>query len=64
MVLLNNDMVNKDFSFAVFGPWSAFSACSASCGGGTQIRSRNCVSGRCQGPFLDERDCNTQICPG
>ena len=53
-----------------FGPWSEWTECSRTCGGGRQGRSRTCVIGpdaefvQCTGPLLDARNCNAQPCPG
>jgi hypothetical protein len=46
----------------------AWSACSKSCGGGKQIRSRVCKQPKhggmtCIGGASEERDCRTQPCP-
>ncbi|XP_013395220.1 A disintegrin and metalloproteinase with thrombospondin motifs adt-1-like, partial [Lingula anatina] len=52
----------------VFMDWSTWSFCSASCGGGSQRRSRECdgprYNGRnCTGPWEEEQPCNTRPCP-
>ncbi|XP_060132638.1 hemicentin-1 isoform X1 [Zootoca vivipara] len=54
-----------------WGPWQPWSACSASCGGGEQTRSRLCNnpspsnSGRpCPGDDSQISRCNVQACPG
>lgn len=45
--------------------WGSWSGCSATCGGGRQSRSRQCINGNtCSGPAIIFRDCNTQTCPG
>ena len=53
----------------VYSEWSAWSACSADCGGGTQTRSRQIVTeGACGGipcdeePLSEQRPCNTDPC--
>ena len=46
-----------------FTPWVPWSACSLTCNGGTQTRSRVCIEAQCSGPTTDSRDCNTQPCP-
>ncbi|XP_049270622.1 hemicentin-1 [Rhipicephalus sanguineus] len=53
-----------------WGPWSEWSACSASCGGGTRTRRRSCDSpvpmrgGRqCQGEPEQEDFCHPEACP-
>ena len=50
------------------GDWTAWSACSAKCGGGTHNRSRSITTPAAHGgkacPALQEtRPCNTQACP-
>ncbi|CAH1794375.1 unnamed protein product [Owenia fusiformis] len=46
-----------------WGPWSAWSTCSKSCGGGMWGRSRVCHRvGRCPGATGQNRRCNTQPC--
>ena len=42
--------------------WSSWSSCSASCGGATQTRARQCLSEPCEGPTSQQRTCNTQQC--
>ncbi len=53
-----------------WSPWSAWSSCSASCGGGTQSRSRTCTSpspqnggALCEGSATESLACNTAACP-
>ena len=55
----------------VFGEWSEYSICSASCGGGVQCRERKCdspppkYSGKdCDGPIREKRYCGETKCPG
>lgn len=53
--------------------WSVWGGCTASCGGGTRLRTRFCndslatesmdVIIRCSGRTLDEEQCNIQPCP-
>lgn len=45
-------------------PWSQWSSCSVSCGGGQQIRSRVCSSPPCHGLSRQSKTCNTQVCLG
>ena len=50
-------------------PWSSWSPCSASCGGGTQTQKRTIEtqpvgSGKaCEGPYSQSRKCNLTACP-
>ena len=57
----------------VYSDWSHWSQCSASCGGGTQERTRKCFFSKeaqggvdCSslGPSLETRECNALLCPG
>uniref|UniRef100_A0AAZ1XVT6 VWFC domain-containing protein n=1 Tax=Oreochromis aureus TaxID=47969 RepID=A0AAZ1XVT6_OREAU len=43
-------------------PWSQWSACSVSCGGGQQYRSRVCSSPACSGLSHQSKICNTHVC--
>ncbi|EDO42166.1 predicted protein, partial [Nematostella vectensis] len=52
-----------------YSPWSEFSPCSKSCGGGEQFRNRTCTNpmpqhgGRnCSGPETSYRTCNENAC--
>ena len=42
--------------------WSGYSSCSASCGGGLQTNTRQCLSEPCEGPTSRQRICNSQQC--
>ncbi|XP_064631894.1 hemicentin-1-like [Lineus longissimus] len=53
-----------------WGPWYPWDECSETCGGGVQIRKRQCnnpppVHGGvdCEGNSTDTRDCGNKICP-
>lgn len=45
-------------------PWSQWSACSVSCGGGQQTRTRHCSFPPCSGLSRHSKTCNTQVCLG
>jgi len=56
----------------VYSDWSHWSLCSATCGGGTQERTRKCtfpkdtkggVDCSSLGPSLETRECNALLCP-
>ena len=54
-----------------YGPWSAWSSCTKTCGGGVQSRSRECNDPvpdpdglPCVGPSNDTEACNVDVCPG
>ncbi|KAL9971012.1 hypothetical protein ACROYT_G023488 [Oculina patagonica] len=56
----------------VYSDWSHWSSCSATCGGGTQERTRKCtfpkdtkggVDCSSLGPSLETRECNALLCP-
>nr|DBA25392.1 TPA: hypothetical protein GDO54_012926 [Pyxicephalus adspersus] len=42
--------------------WSPWSPCSVSCGGGEQIRVRECRRHECEGKAMQSRMCNIQVC--
>ncbi|XP_061184989.1 SCO-spondin-like [Saccostrea echinata] len=53
-----------------FTDWSAWDTCSATCGGGSQSRTRTCTNpipqyggADCIGDLTDTQDCNTDFCP-
>ena len=57
----------------VYSDWSHWLPCSATCGGGTQERTRKCsfpkdakggVDCSSLGPSLETRECNALLCPG
>lgn len=50
-------------------PWSKWTICSHTCGGGSQRRTRLCVEPQyggkyCKGDSIEIQDCNTGDCPG
>merc|ERR1712055_890498 len=52
----------------VFSEWSAWGSCSATCGGGSQTRTRFCTPPQnggqdCQGDSTEQQPCNSQPCP-
>ncbi|VDN02766.1 unnamed protein product [Thelazia callipaeda] len=46
----------------VWSGWSAWNACSSTCGGGYKWRTRYCQHGTCSGAYSDTLSCNTQSC--
>ncbi|XP_020629634.1 SCO-spondin-like [Orbicella faveolata] len=49
-----------------WGSWGQWSACTKTCGTGTQNRKRTCLgsgNGNCPGSNEESRHCNTQSCP-
>lgn len=53
-----------------FSDWEIWRDCSTTCGGGTQIRTRECNNplpkyggSNCSDSFLEDRECNTFPCP-
>ena len=55
-------------TFGDWATWSAWSDCTESCGGGTQSRTRECVTQDgdedCIGDGQQNRVCNDVECPG
>jgi len=43
--------------------WGHWSDCDKSCGGGTQIRERECDGNNCDGHNVETRVCNIAVCP-
>ncbi|XP_030052234.1 SCO-spondin [Microcaecilia unicolor] len=67
-ICVNGTFFCTDLECPTYGPWSAWSTCSVSCGGGYMMRNRTCeeqaVNGApCGSETLETRDCNTQLCP-
>ena len=66
---VNGSLACPSHECPALGPWSAWSSCSAPCGGGTTERRRSCKEGPggapCQAQDTEQRqDCNLQPCPG
>ena len=72
--IIQYDKINGLFLFLSvdggFTPYSNFSACSKTCGGGIQSRMRSCSNPQpryggknCTGDYKEARECNTQPCP-
>ncbi|GAB5568912.1 otogelin-like protein [Prionailurus iriomotensis] len=64
----NGSLVCPRHECPVLGPWSAWSSCSAPCGGGSMGRRRSCEEGPmgapCQAQDTEQRqECNPQPCP-
>ena len=58
------------FPFAELGPWSKWTECSTTCGGGQQQRTRECglpktrsTENPCKQPLIEFNKCNTLPCP-
>ena len=66
-------MKKYNFTFLTdgnWGVWSSLSACTVTCGGGTQSKTRPCnnpapssAGAMCPGSNLESLSCNVQICP-
>nr|XP_002738803.1 PREDICTED: SCO-spondin-like [Saccoglossus kowalevskii] len=46
-----------------WGPWTTWSSCTATCGGGSQTRTRQCLNEPCGDTVEEVRDCMTIECP-
>ncbi|KAI4585199.1 hypothetical protein MJG53_006733 [Ovis ammon polii x Ovis aries] len=65
---VNGSLACSSHECPTLGPWSAWSNCSAPCGGGTTERHRSCKEGPgralCQAQDTEQwQDCNLQPCP-
>ncbi|KAH0520309.1 SCO-spondin [Microtus ochrogaster] len=65
---INGSLVCPYLECPVLGPWSAWSKCSAACGGGTMVRHRSCEKrpegAPCQTLDMQQwQECNLQACP-
>ena len=72
-----NSLINKPFVFLCFlvhggfTEWSSWEMCSASCGGGQQLRTRTCTNpppsgggDDCTGDRIENKSCNNESCYG
>ena len=72
LYLIDGNRINTLFILAqgfqqIWGNWAAWSHCSATCGGGSQERSRTCVktpvfADDCAGPKLESKTCGNMPC--
>ncbi|KAL1492641.1 hypothetical protein ABEB36_010871 [Hypothenemus hampei] len=54
---------SDDSDHSLWSLWSGWSECSASCGGGTQFRTRQCFKGNnCFGSRIETKECNKHSC--
>uniref|UniRef100_A0A8D0TL61 SCO-spondin n=1 Tax=Sus scrofa TaxID=9823 RepID=A0A8D0TL61_PIG len=65
---VNGSLVCHPHECPALGPWSAWSRCSAPCGGGTAKRQRSCKEGPggapCEAQDTEQwQECNLQSCP-
>ena len=58
------------FADGTWGAWASWSACSLTCGGGMQVRTRNCNNpspynggATCEGSQSENQACNSHACP-
>ena len=62
-----DDVRVTDTRCSIWSEWSTWNACSHTCGGGVQIRERECALKnieKCKGDFKEHRDCNMHTCGG
>ena len=62
-----DDVKITNIPCATWGEWAAWGACSNSCGGGVQQRSRQCFlknKRKCNGRFDEVQECNMHTCGG
>ncbi|XP_072010680.1 SCO-spondin-like isoform X3 [Engystomops pustulosus] len=63
---VNGTFSCTDLMCPVYGPWSDWSGCSVTCGGGHRWRSRTCTErdpGTCGSETREMEECNTFTCP-
>ena len=63
------DLIDSFSVSCEWGPWSEFSNCDKTCGGGKMFRNRTKLvteqyGGTCPGLGNDVKECNIQNCPG
>lgn len=66
---VNGSLACPHLECPLLGPWSAWSRCSATCGGGISERRRSCKghpgTAPCQAQDMEQQqECNLQRCPG
>ncbi|XP_043543474.1 semaphorin-5A-like [Chiloscyllium plagiosum] len=49
-------------AWLVWSKWSPWSTCSVSCGGGEQLRVRDCLNPPCEGFSTQTKTCQSQVC--
>lgn len=62
-----DDIRVTDTRCSIWMEWSSWNVCSHTCGGGVQIRERECTLKnieKCKGDFKEHRDCNMHTCGG
>ena len=62
-----DDIKITNMPCSTWGEWNAWGACSKTCGGGVQTRSRECFLNnklKCDGKFKEEQTCSMHVCGG
>ena len=47
---------------AGWGPYGDWTSCTVTCGGGNQVRQRECQVEPCTGSYMEVQRCNNQTC--